>query len=748
MAIPYIPVYSFSPLAQKGSLVFTKYKTPLPTIHWDNSKTAIWDNRIEDEIKKAKEENGDRITTLNFSAILSKYYLGTDDMFASISDLALGTAFFEENPSFLLPSYDRYENTQRLNTVSGYITHYAPDPFGGVVTNPASSNYKVENLYSYFNMSGWTVGYPEDSDIFTDGPEVNSINLSSKPIFQITHRFLYSFKIISSIDNIESWAIIATSPSLSFPIAEYVDFDEVESWDKLYEGEYCLAKQMPVALSRTFTLNGVPKASGDVSYGGYVDPSTIPGFQSGDTTYIPTEGGGIAGENSPSGEGIEGGSSGSGSAPSGGSSDSPFSPGGGTAPTPGVPSNPGNSPGTWQTGGATIDTTPSSSNILNSGLIRAYAMSDEQVKHFASELWSDNILDQLAKWLDNPMDVVLSLTQFPFEIYRFSGSDVVIKFNWLNNWDTNSRVLGAPLNRQYSTLDFGTITVPRYSGTFYDFQPYTQAHCYIPYVGFVPIKASEVVGSTLRLTYTVDCIFGNAVANLISGKYGCIGTYNCTVGVQVPLTSRNMMQLYTGILKAAVTVATAGVGAGLGAAETSLASSASSQILQASNAVSDFAAIGAPEVGATAANAHLKIAQMYSNESASVGAARGRILSGGQSAVNYINSAQSALNGVISSNAPIQRSGSFDALSGRLSSQNGYLVLSIPHQNYPGINYDTTIGFPSNIQGNVGNFYGYTKFRSVEVKCSRATISEIEEIQNILQGGIINANLYDKNYYA
>ena len=734
-------------------MVPSKLKTQTRSTSWTGSSTIIWDSRLESVLQEAaSQEDTGKLSTLQLYTILNDISFGNNDVFTNVEDVALGTSFFETNPSFMLPNYSApYDGTQDLMTITGWATNYPGNPrmLGGYIENPTGAptaqTHHMDKEYA--TMDSFSIGFFETEQIFSDDIEAKTIDLTNTHLIDVVHRFIYGVKFGS--EAIQSHFIIcATTPTLTFDLHSIVDGLPEYDWNRLYLGEYCLSKQFPDWMKQSYRLTQVNKVDGNFDFGTSVDTSKLPGFENSGTTYVPTPGGGISGQDSPSAEGVDGGSSGGGNAPSGGSSDSPFSPGGGTAPTPGVPGNPGNSPGTWQTGGATIDTTPSSSNILNSGLIRAYAMSDEQVKHFASELWSDNILDQLAKWLDNPMDVVLSLTQFPFEIYKFSGSDVVIKFNWLNNWDVDSRVLGTPLNRQYFTLDFGTITVPRYSGTFYDFQPYTQAHCYIPYVGFVPIKASEVVGSTLRLTYTVDCIFGNAVANLISGKYGCIGTYNCTIGVQVPLTSRNMMQLYTGILKAAVTVATAGVGAGLGAAETSLAGSASTQILQASNAVSDFAAIGAPEVGATAANAHLQMAQMYSNESASVGAARGRILSGGQSAVNYINSAQSALNGVMSSNAPIQRSGSFDALSGRLSSQNGYLVLSIPHQNYPGTNYDTTIGFPSNIQGYVGNFYGYTKFRSVEVKCSRATVSEIEEIQNILQGGIINANLWDNNYYV
>ena len=432
----------------------------------------------------------------------------------------------------------------------------------------------------------------------------------------------------------------------------------------------------------------------------------------------------------------------SGGGGSSGSSDSPYTSGGTTQPT--VPSQPGGSPGSWELGGDKIDTIPSTLQTLDTGLFRTYSMTLEQVQHFGEAIWDAGVLESIIKHYDNPTDLILSLTEIP--VTPAHGEDEEITFKWIPEWLNVLDVTGAPVTNQYIQVDFGTINVKRYSGTFYDFQPYTTAHLYLPYVGFVPIKASEIMGGTIQVTYTIDAVYGVGICNVISSTYGCIGTYNCSVGRQLPLQSREATDLYVTLLKSGIVLASAGVSAAAGAGA-SAAGKAANTALDKGLASEAFWQDKVPDISNTMQDFYLDQAVRHENTAANLNNIAARALPAGQTAVGIVGAVDNALSAVESANANIQRSGSFDSFVGRLSSQRAYLILSIPRQNYPGNYYDQTIGFPSNIQGNLGSFYGYLECRSVSVMAKGATGAELEEMKNILSGGIVIANTSDGTYY-
>lgn len=398
----------------------------------------------------------------------------------------------------------------------------------------------------------------------------------------------------------------------------------------------------------------------------------------------------------------------------------PYSPGGygnQTNPTgPGTPQIPGGSGGVpsgpsggvWG-GGLGGTSTPGNASVqsTDTGLFRAYSMTLTEIQRLGRELWSASILDTISKYFENPADLIMGILEYPFAIQ--GGVSEQIVFNWLPSDISTFDVTGSRLSGEYVTLNFGTVEIPRVSGTYYDFQPFTTAEVYLPYIGFVPIKYSEVVGGTLSLIYNVSLTSGAGVAILSSSKLGVTGTFNCIIGRQLPVTTRDFSSTYVSIAKAGLAAAAGLVGAGMAGAA-NIASAAfvlDPTNFYRPNALSTINTLG------TMANVG---GQMASHGSRSFG--------------------QSAINSVSNANGHITRSGSFDSASGRCSNQNAFVIVSAPHQNLPAA-YGKTLGYPCNIGGLLGQFSGYTEVRSINVVAIGASSAELSEIENILKGGII-----------
>lgn len=702
-------------------------------------------------------------------------YLGHDDRFEpSLPKLDFGAleqaarhttaeypgmtnSFFRGNPGTYLTGHqppfiwrDHYKGQTARGDFLGYRGQYnmAP-PFYGTTTlerdasGPQYSYSMTTNSTgSYYDMRGKGIFADADAPIWEDQTNGYSVTFKSDSFAYL--EFPYCVGMICALTG-QLYAsgvifVCRNSDDYDRALSKFVENGAVVS---TFENSFPQITGFEITIhqdasSKTFNVdNSIPWETGQSPH-----PETFPVGSGG----VSTQGG--------SGAGDVGAVDGDPFVPKipsitpggpGGSSASPFQPGGSTTPTiPGQGGTP-ESPGTWELPSDKVDGDEiSPMNTLGTGLYRAYAMSQSDVTQFGKALWSASVLETMSKYFDNPMDVIIGCVQLP--VTADVGGRKEITFSWIPDWANELNVQGAPISHQYKTVDFGTIDVKRFSGTFYDYQPYSNAQLYLPYVGFVPIKLSEVIGGQISLKYTIDVCTGAAVAKVTSSKIGCIGIYNCSVGVQVPLNSRNFGELYMTIAKTAIaglaSIATGAIAPALGAAANANASKA----VEYRSTGQDFFNRIQPVSGVDAAasvQAGYEVKALQSlatadrqNRAASVARGAG---TAGQAATGILNVMENGLQNASNSTAPYQRNGSFDALSGRLAPQSAYLLLSIPHQNYPGTYYDKYIGFPSNIQGVLGNFSGYIECRTAAVTAEGATGPEIEEILAILRGGIINA---------
>lgn len=368
-------------------------------------------------------------------------------------------------------------------------------------------------------------------------------------------------------------------------------------------------------------------------------------------------------------------------------------------------------------------------NDMSAGLYRAYAMTAEQLTDFSDQLWNTNVLDALSRYVQNPADLVLSLMSFPFDV-ESSSSATQIGFNWLDAWNLSSIVTyGYRIPDGHNQhVEFGKIAIPKYSGTFYDYGPYSSIELHLPYIGFVPLKMNECVGRNIYIDYYVDVITGDFTAEVTSDSYDVVedkfaygtpilGVYQGNIGKPLPLTQQNLWQVYKKIGETAVAAIVAGAGAGLGAA--------------AGAEADKFVALEAKykeagEGGAFAAQLARESADGYQQLSnAGYTVAKRSGLAG---AANAILNMQSV-------NAPIVRNGSVDGSNGRTSSQECFVIISVPDQDVP--DNQKILGYPSNIPGPLSKVSGYAEVREIRLHSTVANNSELAEIEEIVRGGII-----------
>ena len=212
----------------------------------------------------------------------------------------------------------------------------------------------------------------------------------------------------------------------------------------------------------------------------------------------------------------------------------------------------------------------------NTGLMMVYHPPKSVVRAFSNWLWS--VFDPTAwkKIFQDPISAIISLhqiymtpTDLPTSVPLTDPSyPYTIKLGYV---DTQ---LACPVtdNTTY-TIDCGTVAIPSYYENALDYEPYTQYNLFLPFIGFKPLSARDIVGQTLHIYYNVDIITGACVAfvEVDRGNFrATLYTFSGCCSVQIPITAGSFNSLFSSILGAAVgvgvTVATGGTGAMIGAA--------------------------------------------------------------------------------------------------------------------------------------------------------------------------------------
>ena len=189
--------------------------------------------------------------------------------------------------------------------------------------------------------------------------------------------------------------------------------------------------------------------------------------------------------------------------------------------------------------------------VTASGMVSVYNPTKAEVKNFSAWLWTDSVIENLKKILANPIDAIIGMHIMYATPVTGSPENIVCGY-------LDSGVAAKVVTQQYIDVDCGYIEVPEYYGTALDYEPYTQIHIYLPFVGIQSLKANDVIGKKLYVSYGVDVLTGTCLARLTTKKGSseiCCYQFPGNCAVQIPLTGGSYAECIKAIASMAVGIA-------------------------------------------------------------------------------------------------------------------------------------------------------------------------------------------------
>lgn len=326
-------------------------------------------------------------------------------------------------------------------------------------------------------------------------------------------------------------------------------------------------------------------------------------------------------------------------------------------------------------------------SAVDTGFITLFNPTLSQLQALADYLWSPLFdIDTVKKLFADPMDVFLGLSIVPVAVP--DGGSKVVKVAGIS-----TGVSMTTAARQYVEVNCGSITINEYWGAYLDYDPYTKAELYLPYIGTHPIAIDDIMGKTIAIRYHVDILSGACVAYVKCGS-SVLYTFIGQCSSSIPINRSD----WTNVINGALNIATA-IG-------TMVATGGASAPMSSGSAAEAGAAAGA----ATAEEAAKKAAMIK-------GAS---------------NIASTAVNVMKPS---IEKSGAVSGTGGMMAIQKPYLIITRPRQAVP-TNQKHYMGYPSFITTYISALNGYTEMEYVHLEGISATDNEIGEIESLLKGGV------------
>lgn len=195
-----------------------------------------------------------------------------------------------------------------------------------------------------------------------------------------------------------------------------------------------------------------------------------------------------------------------------------------------------------------------------SSLWSIYNPTLEQVNQFGSWLWSSNFVEQLKKLFNDPMQAIIGLHKV-YSPVQTSGLGT-IKCGYLD-----SEVPSKLVNDQYVTVDCGSVDLQEYFGNVFDYSPYTSVSIYLPFIGIRQLDVSDIMRSTITVTYHVDVLTGACLAEVNvqrDASGGALYTFSGDAAVRYPVSSGSYMGIVSGLIGVATSVVSGNVLPALG----------------------------------------------------------------------------------------------------------------------------------------------------------------------------------------
>lgn len=219
------------------------------------------------------------------------------------------------------------------------------------------------------------------------------------------------------------------------------------------------------------------------------------------------------------------------------SPDDPYSPGGSSDTGGGKGSFDGTSDNIDIPGLPTLSAT-------STGFITLFNPSITQLNELSNYMWSSGFdLETFKKLFANPMDCILGLSIVPVAVPNGETSTVSV-----GNISTGVSMTKAA--SQYVTVDCGTLNVNEYWGAYLDYDPYTKAEIYLPYIGTHALSVDDIMGKSVHVVYHVDILSGACAAYVKCGG-SVLYTFIGQCSSSIPISGNDWTNVINGVLSIA-----------------------------------------------------------------------------------------------------------------------------------------------------------------------------------------------------
>ena len=186
-------------------------------------------------------------------------------------------------------------------------------------------------------------------------------------------------------------------------------------------------------------------------------------------------------------------------------------------------------------------------SAVDTGFITLFNPSVSQLQNLANYMWGSLFdLSTFKKLFADPMDCILGLSIVPVAVPNGGTKSVTV-----GNISTGVSMTVA--GSQYVEVNCGTLNVNEFWGSYLDYDPYTKAEIYLPYIGARPIAVDDIMGEAVHVVYHVDILSGACNAYVQCGD-SVLYTFIGQCSSSIPVTGNDWTNVINGVLSAGVAV--------------------------------------------------------------------------------------------------------------------------------------------------------------------------------------------------
>ena len=197
----------------------------------------------------------------------------------------------------------------------------------------------------------------------------------------------------------------------------------------------------------------------------------------------------------------------------------------------------------------------------NSGFVKIYVPTDEQLQTIGSRMRDEDLFSTVATYFAGDISkAVIALNILPLDVPN-DNTEHNLKIGW-----TNITASAPYATKQWIAFDCGTVEIPSFTKTEFDYSPNTQIQIYLPYVGVRDLDIDVVVGRKLNLIYNCDIVSGACIAVLEDNEtHRVYYQYTGNMAINVPITSRDFTNVFQSLIQTTTNVTVGAItGGGIG----------------------------------------------------------------------------------------------------------------------------------------------------------------------------------------